>query len=130
MNAKVSVERYTEKTHRVDELDEPSEEHVERLIASIRDDWSTTIEIKHRERTMMVSASSGRYAVMVAADGEFFDLVGDDSAAGDVAFVHGGQPAEHGARHLVAPEQAVAAAKAFLLSDDAGPPRGFAWEKQ
>jgi hypothetical protein len=52
--------------------------------------------------------------------GDFFDLVGKSDDTGEVSFVHGGQPAEHPARHVVTREMAVNGAKAFLR--DCGTP--------
>jgi hypothetical protein len=130
MNVHARLERFTKTTHRRDAIETPSEEQIEHLVRSIRDDWSTTIELWRGEDNMMISASEGRYSVLVGARGEFFDLVGEGDADGEVLFVHGGQPASHDVRHLVTPDLATAAASAFFRDDTAVPPKEFLWEKQ
>ena len=132
MKVRAKLERFTKMAHSVEDIDEPTMERIEATIRGMDHDWSTTIELTCGGNAMLISASNGHYAVMVNVDdgSDFFDLVGEPLDVGDVAFVHGGQPAEHPARHVVAREMAVQAAKAFIRGRDASPSKDFLWERQ
>jgi hypothetical protein len=132
MKVRAKLERFTKMARCVENIDEPTDERIEETIDGMDHDWSTTIELTCGKNTMLISASNGRYAVMVnmSDSTDFFDLVGKPHDAGNIAFVHGGQPAEHPARHVVPREEAAEAAKAFVRDCGASLPRDFPWEKQ
>ena len=129
---RVKLDRFTRTTHVVDNVDHPTAEHIEERIGAMCDDWSTTIELATGENAMLITASSGRYAVMVnmGNGNDFFDLVGEPGAIGDVAFVHGGQPAEHPVRHVVKRELAVEAARSCIRDGGVSLPENLLWERQ
>jgi hypothetical protein len=126
------LERFTGQTHEVNEIDEPTIERIEEAIRQMGGDWSTTIELSAGKNTMFISASGHDYAVMVnVEDGrEFFDLVGEPNAVGEIDFVHGGQLAKHPLRHVAKRAVVVDIASSFIRTGGADLPKDFPWERQ
>ena len=126
------LERFAGRTHNVDDIDDPTIERIEEAIRQMGGDWDTTIELSGYKNAMFISANGERYAVMVnVEDGrEFFDLVGEPNAVGEIDFVHGGQTAKHPLRHVANREVAVDVAKSFVRNGGASLPQEFTWERQ
>jgi len=104
-------------------------EDFERLLDSYAKSPSVSIEIQRDPVKLIVSLSSGDYAVLAATgEDDFFDLVGDPDAKGWATFNHGGQPANHPRRHFVTKKLLLEAVMAVLrdgkISDQ------HQWEKQ
>ena len=73
----------------------------------------------NRGRWLSVTASDGRFALTVQiSEDEWAHLVGDASAEGEAEFAHGGQPAEWPRRFLVGIDDAIAAARHYVVQAD------------
>jgi hypothetical protein len=69
------------------------------------------------EISLIVGASQGAYcATAVLGDDEFYDLIGDPAATGEVEFGLGGQRVPYPRRLLVSLEQALSAAVEFAAT--------------
>jgi hypothetical protein len=127
---KARIERFSRDGYDEINLPDPDADKVSHVIDRMTADWSTCIRIQRDEHVLVICASNGLFAVtvLVGAD-EFYDLIGDEHAAGWVDFVHGGQQAMHPRRHCVPPECAKEVARGFL-SFKGIVPEAPAWERQ
>jgi hypothetical protein len=131
MKISAMIESYVPNGHSLDPISPIEPRKLAEVIASIRNDYSTTIELASDKETLMVAASEGKFAatVMTLEDGNAYDLVGDASLRGWIEFVHGGQPADHPARHCVSEELVKEVVEKFLSSGRIDR-QSFNWEQQ
>jgi len=79
-------------------------------------------------RWLAVTASGGQFAVTAQlGEGEWAHLVGDACAEGEAEFAHGGQPATWPRRFLVSIEDAIAAARHYVVDADLLDPSRWSW---
>jgi hypothetical protein len=103
-----------------------------RLLDKISSDYSAVISLNDNdERLLLIGANSGRFTATISIPGKdddtTMDLVGDATAAGDVEFVLGGQPAPAPRRHVVTREAVSNVGQKFIRGEDL---QSLPWEVQ
>ncbi len=116
MTISATIERHdTDNRHSISALVRLQPASAINLLASIREDWSTSVRLKGESQELIISSSNGSFVVFAKLGGdEFYDLIGDETATGWTEFVHGGEPAHHPRRHCVTENLAQAVTEAFL----------------
>jgi Immunity protein Imm1 len=111
-------------------IDPASIEDVLRALARLDARKYTMLTIRRSgEQHFVIGGGAGRYVVYATFDNEeFWNLSTGGAEAGVVMINAGGQEGDFPARHVVDPQRAAAAAKAFCLRGALEPAES--WEKQ